>query len=70
MPFEMSVRRTFSDITRDFEKLPYESYVKKRPKHEPTDGSFYLSRHLAKCMMIDGALNSHVYPARMEMNGT
>ena len=31
-------------IIKDFEKLPYESYEKKRPKHEPTDIYFYLAR--------------------------
>ena len=26
-----------SNIIREFEKLPYESYEKKTPKHEPTN---------------------------------
>ena len=26
-----------SEIIKEFERLPYESYEKKRPKHEPTD---------------------------------
>ena len=34
-------------IIKEFEKLPYESYEKKRPKHEPTDRNFYLERELA-----------------------
>ena len=29
-------------IIGEFEKLPYESYEKKRPKHEHTDSYFYL----------------------------
>ena len=29
-----------SKIIREFEKLTYESYEKKRPKHEPTDSYF------------------------------
>ena len=28
-------------IFMEFEKLPYESYEKKRPKHKPTDSYFY-----------------------------
>ena len=39
-----------------FEKLPYE---KKRPKYEPTDSYFHLSRQLAKCMMRSDNLNWH-----------
>ena len=30
-------KKDLSKIIRDFEKLSYESYDKKRPKHEPTD---------------------------------
>ena len=30
-------KKDLSNIIRQFEKLPYESYEKKRPKHEPTD---------------------------------
>ena len=54
-------------IIRDFEELPYESYDKKRPKHEPTDSCFCLARQLAKCMMRYDTLNSHVYPVKIEM---
>ena len=57
-------KKDFSKIIRDFEKLPYEIYEKKRPKHEPTDSYFYPSRQLAKFMMISDALNSHSYPVR------
>ena len=54
-------------IIREFEKLPYESYEKNRPNHEPTDSNFYLARHLAKCMMRTDAFNSHGYPVRTKM---
>ena len=30
-------KKDLSKIIREFEKLPYENYEKKRPKHEPTD---------------------------------
>ena len=53
-----------SKSIREFEKLPYESYEKKRPKYEPTDSYFYLARQLVKFMMRDYALNSHGYPVR------
>ena len=33
-------KKDLSKIIREFEKLPYESYEKKRPKHEPTDSYF------------------------------
>ena len=61
--------KDLSKIIREFEKLPYKSYERRRPKHEPTHSYFYLSRHLVKCMMIADALNSHVYPVRTEMTG-
>ena len=54
-------------IIRKFDKLPYESYDKKRPKHEPTDSYFYLARQLAKSMMRYDALNSHGYPFKTKM---
>ena len=57
-------KKYLSNIIREFEKLPYGSYEKKRPKHEPTDSYFYPARQLAKCIMRDDALNSHVYPVR------
>ena len=59
-----------SNIIREFEKSPYESYDNKRPKHEPTEGYFYLTRQIAKCMMRADALNSHVYPVRTEITAT
>ena len=30
-------KKDLSEIIKEFEKLSYESYYKKRPKHEPTD---------------------------------
>ena len=60
-------KKDFSKIIKEFEKLPYESYEKKRPKHEPTENYFYLPKQLAKCMMRSDALNYHIYPIRTEM---
>ena len=57
-------KKDLSNIIWEFEKLLYESYEKKIPKHEPTDSYFYLSIQLAKFMMISDALNLHVYPVR------
>ena len=54
-------------IIREFGKLPYESYEKKRPNHEHTYRYFYQARHIENCMMRSDALNSHVYPVRTEM---
>ena len=58
------------EIIREFERLPYEIYVNKRPKHEPTDSYIYLARQLEKCIMRADALNSHIYPFRSEMIAT
>ena len=33
-------RKDISKIIKEFEKLPYEVYVQKRSKHEPTEGYF------------------------------
>ena len=62
--------KDLSKIIREFEKLPYKSYERRRPKHDPTDSYFYLARQLAKCMMRDYALNSHVYRVITEITGT
>ena len=43
--------------------------MQKRPKHEPADSYFYLSRNLSKCMVRANAFNSRVDPVRMEMTG-
>ena len=53
-----------SNIIKEFKKLPYKSYERRSPKHEPNDSYFYLSRQLVKFMMRADTLNSHVYPVR------
>ena len=60
-------KKDHSKIIKEFEKLPYDVYEKKRPKHEPTDSFLYLVRELAKCMMRADAFNSRVYPVRTKM---
>ena len=57
-------KKKLSKIIREFEKSPYESYEKKRPKHEPTDSYIYPARQLVKCMMTANSLNLHGYPVR------
>ena len=57
-------KKDLLNIIREFEKLPYESYERKRPKHEPTDSYFYLARQLVRCMMRADTLYLHVYPVR------
>ena len=64
-----AIMKDISKIIKEFEKFPYNGYVWKRPKHEPTDSYFYLSIHISKCTMISDALNLHVYPVRTEMTG-
>ena len=50
--------------------LTNKGYVQKRPKYEPTDRYFYLSRQLDKWMMRDNDSNSHVDPVITEMDVT
>ena len=38
-------------FAKEFKDLPYDGYVRKRPKHIPTNSYFYLVIHLEKCMM-------------------
>ena len=38
------IKKELSKIIREFEKLSYECYTRKRPNHEPTDSHFYLAR--------------------------
>ena len=52
--------KELSKIIKEVYKLPYKIYERRRPKHEPTDSYFYVSRELAKCTMIADALNWHV----------
>ena len=59
-----------SNTIKEFEKLPDKGYVRKRPKHEPTDSNFYLARYISKCMMRPDARNLHIGPVRTEMTGT
>ena len=63
-------KKYLSKIIWEFEKSPYESHEKKRPRHDPTYSYFYLARNLEKCMMIADDLNLHVYPLRTEMTAT
>ena len=48
----------------------YESYEKKRPKHETTENYFYPARQLVKCMMRAYDLNFDNYSVITEMTGT
>ena len=57
-------KKDLSKIIREFEKLPYKSYERKRPKHDPTDSCFYLEIQSAEYMMRANALNSENYPVR------
>ena len=59
--------KDLSKVIREFEKFPYKSYERRRPKHNPTEGYLYLSRQLAKFMMRADALNLDNYPVRTEM---
>ena len=52
-------KKDLSKIIRGLEKLPYESYDKKSPKHDPTESYFYLARQLEKCTMRVDDLKSH-----------
>ena len=63
-------KKDLSKITREFGKLTYESYERKRPNYEPTNSYFYLARQLTKCMMRAYALNLHVYLVRTKINDT
>ena len=57
-------------IIREFEKLLYDSYERKRPKYNTTESYFYLARQLSQCILRANPLNSHVYPVRTEMTAT
>ena len=62
--------KDLSNIIKEFEILPYEGYVRKRPKHKPTDSYSYLERHLDRCMIRADAFNSRVDSVRIEITGT
>ena len=59
--------KNLSNIIREFDKLPYISYERSRPKHEPTDSYFCLARYLVKRMIRYDSLNLNVYSVRTEM---
>ena len=63
-------KKDLSKNIKDFDKLPYKNYERRRHKHDPTENYFYLTRHLVKCMMRADALNTHIYPVRTEMTAT
>ena len=54
---------------KEFKRFPYNGFIHKRLKHEPTDSYFYLAIQLAKGMMRADAFNYHVDPVRTEMTG-
>ena len=59
--------KDISKIIKDFEKLPFKGYVRKRLKHKPTDGFFYLKIQLTECMTREDALNLHVDPVKQKL---
>ena len=63
-------KKNLSKIIREFDKLPYNSYDRRRTKHESTDSYFYLARQISKCMMISDVLNLHIYHVRTEITAT
>ena len=63
-------KKDLSRIIRQFDKLPYNSYDRRRLKNQPTDTYFYLARQLAKCMMRADALNLDNYPVRTEITAS
>ena len=48
-----------SKINKEFERLPYKGYVRKRMKNEPTDSYFYLISDISKFTIRSGAFNLH-----------
>ena len=62
--------RDLSKIIREFEKFCCKRYERGKPKHDPTDSYFRLSRQIVKFMVRADALNLHVNPVRMKMTGT
>ena len=56
-----------SKIIKEFKKIGKLPHEKKRPKHEPNDSYFHLSRQLAKCMMIYDNLNWYDHGGYTEM---
>ena len=56
-----------SRIIKDLEKIERLPYEKKRPKHEPTDSYFHVSRQLEKCMMRSDHHNWYEHSGYTEM---
>ena len=52
-------KKDLSKIIREFEKVYYKSYGRRRPKYDPTDSYLYPARHLLKCMMRANDRNSN-----------
>ena len=69
MPLIMSAWRIFQRLSMSLKILPYKGYVRKRPKHEPTDSYVYMERRIVRCMMRAGAFNLHVGPVRTKISG-
>ena len=63
-------KKDLSNIIREFDKLTYKSYERRRPNNEPTDSYFYLARHIGKCMMIADAHNLDNYLVKTKMTAT
>ena len=59
--------KDLSNIIKEFDKIGKLPYEKKRPKREPTDSYFHITRQLAKCMMISDKLNRHDHGGYTEM---
>ena len=49
--------KDLSNMIKDFEKFPYEGYLRMSPNHKPTGSYFYIVRQLYKCMMRAYAFN-------------
>ena len=62
--------KEISKIIKEFEKLYYEGYVRKRSKHKPTVYMLARFTYLDKCMIIADTFNSHVDLVRTEMTST
>ena len=63
-------KKDLSKIIKEFERIEKLPYEKKRPKHDPSDSYFRLSRQLSKCMMRYDNLNWHDHGSYTEMTDT
>ena len=57
-------KKDLSKVIREFEKLTYKSYERRKTKHQHNDSYFYPAIQLAECMMRADTLNLYVYPVR------